>query len=320
MARKELSLKGLELFQICARKGSLQAAARDSGLSLSTVSHHLRSLEAHIGSPLFDHSRRPMILTPRGQTFLRNIDDALLAIRKATSEAAAGAGHDVSHLRIGAIEDLDSDIIPELAVSLTRAMPNCSFLFHSDASSGVTEMLRNRKLDIGLACNVEGLGEELSAQNLMRDPFIAVLPKGAEFSARDLISGKADLPFLRFTPNLLIGRQIEAHLRRSRVTLANRFECANTQTLLAMVAAGAGWTITTPLLLSRARRFQPSLKAQPYPGRAFARTLMLVSTADCSSSVCDQIEGNLRDLLERHAVAPMLKLLPWLEGDFTLLE
>ena len=88
--RKDLSLKWLELFQICARKGSLQDTAAETGLSISTVSHHLKSLEDHLGIALFDHSRRPMVLTPKGHVFLRNIDDALLAIRKAQAEASSG--------------------------------------------------------------------------------------------------------------------------------------------------------------------------------------------------------------------------------------
>ena len=43
--KKDLNLKTLELFQICAEKGSLIAVSNDTGLSVSTVSHHLRGLE-----------------------------------------------------------------------------------------------------------------------------------------------------------------------------------------------------------------------------------------------------------------------------------
>ncbi len=66
-ARKDLSLKWLELFQICAQKGSLQAAAQETGLTVSTVSHHLRNLEDHLGVELLNHSRRPMVPTKRGR-------------------------------------------------------------------------------------------------------------------------------------------------------------------------------------------------------------------------------------------------------------
>ena len=54
---KDLNLKSLELFQVCAQKGSLQAAAQEAGLTISTVSHHIRNLEDHLGVDLFNHAR-----------------------------------------------------------------------------------------------------------------------------------------------------------------------------------------------------------------------------------------------------------------------
>lgn len=110
-APKDLSLKWLELFQICAQKGSLQAASKETGLTVSTVSHHLRNLEDHLGVELFNHSRRPMVLTPKGRVFLRGIDTALFSIRKAKAEASAGSIAEASYLRIGTIEDFDSDMM-----------------------------------------------------------------------------------------------------------------------------------------------------------------------------------------------------------------
>ncbi|MEM1130837.1 MAG: LysR family transcriptional regulator, partial [Pseudomonadota bacterium] len=87
---REISLKWLKLFQICAQKGSLQAASDETGLTVSTISHHLRSLEEHLGVELFNHSRRPMVLTPKGLVFLRNIERALYGIRRAEAAATAG--------------------------------------------------------------------------------------------------------------------------------------------------------------------------------------------------------------------------------------
>ncbi|MEM6891602.1 MAG: LysR family transcriptional regulator, partial [Pseudomonadota bacterium] len=149
-APKDLSLKSLELFQTCAQKGSLQAASDETGLTISTVSHHLRNLENHLGVELFDHSRRPMVLTPKGQVFLRNIADALFAIRKAKAEASAGSLAEASYLRIGTIEDFDSDIIPELAVFLSGNMPSCDFMYQTDTSHVIIEMLHDRHLDLGI--------------------------------------------------------------------------------------------------------------------------------------------------------------------------
>ncbi|WP_435311448.1 LysR family transcriptional regulator [Primorskyibacter sedentarius] len=318
-APKDLSLKSLELFQICARKGSLQAASQETGLTLSTVSHHLRNLEDNLGVELFNHARRPMVLTPKGRAFLRNIDDALLSIRKAKAEASAGSVTEARNLRLGTIEDFDSDIVPELAVFLSSSMPACNFMYHTDSSHMIIEMLRNRQLDLGIITAPTDSLTDLQDRTLLRDPFVVVLPRGCEESLEDVVAGHTKLPFLRFSASLMIARQIESQLRRIGVSSPHRFECSNNQTLMAMVAAEAGWTITTPLLFSRAKRFHPKVQMRRFPGKSFSRTLLLVSTPDCSQSVIELVDAKIRSLIRDRAITPFHQSDPWLSDSFKLL-
>lgn len=319
-APKDLSLKWLELFQICAQKGSLQAASKETGLTISTVSHHLRNLEDHLGVELFNHTRRPMVLTPKGRVFLRNIDDALHLIRKAKAEASAGSITEASYLRFGTIEDFDSDIIPELAVYLFTNMPACDFMYHTDSSHAIIDMLRDRQLDLGISTTPSERMRDLQDRPLLRDPFVIVLPKVNDKSLEDTVEGRTKLPFLRYSSNLIIARQIESQLRRIGISTSHRFECSNNQTLMSMVSSGAGWTITTPLLYSRAKRFQSKLRMHPFPGKSFARTLALVSTPDCSRSVIELVEAKTRSLINDRIIAPLSNDIPWLADSFKLIE
>ena len=319
-SNKDLSLKGLELFQTYARTHSLQATAQETGLSVSTISHHLRSLEDHLGVDLFDHARRPMVLTPTGRNFLRNITQAMQTIRKATAEASAGNVGDASYLRLGIIEDLDSDVTPDLAVYLSQKMPDCNFLYHTGTSHGIIKMLRHRELDLGIVTTPHKSPNDLIDWPLLRDPFVAVLPKAVDASLPDIIAGNAKLPFLQFSSDLIIAGQIEAQLRRVGVQLPNKFECGNNQTLMAMVAAGAGWTITTPLLFSRARRFQPKLRMHPFPDKNFGRTLSLISSPDCARSVIDLVNYKLRSELNRQVISDTHRTISWLKDQFSLIE
>ncbi len=319
-SNKELSLKWLELFQSYARTHSLQATATETGLSKSTVSHHLRSLEEHLGVALFDHARRPMVLTPTGRNFLRNIAQAMQGIRKATAEASSGNVADTSYLRIGTIEDLDSDVTPELAVHLSHKMPECNFLYHTGTSHQIIEKLRRRELDLGIVTSPEKPVNELIDWPLLRDPFVAVLPKSADAPLPDIVAGHTKLPFLQSSSDLIIAAQIEAQLRRLGVQLPNKFECGNNQTLMAMVAAGAGWTITTPLLFARARRFQPKLRMLPFHGKSFARTLSLITSLDCAQSVIDLVSHKVRGELSRQVISETHRTIPWLKDQFVLID
>lgn len=318
--QKDMNLKALELFQICASKGSLQAVSHDTGLSISTVSHHLRGLEEHLGVALFDHSRRPMKLTPKGHIFLRSINTALHSIRKAKAEVSVGTIAESSYLRLGAIEDFDSDIIPELAVYLSMSMPRCDFMYHTDSSYQIIEMLRDRKLDLGIASSPTERMRDLQDRPLLRDPFVVALPQGYDISAADFLEDRNKLPFLRFSDDTIIGRQIESQLRRMGLSLPHRFECSNSQTLMAMVAAGTGWTIITPLIFSRGKHFLSQLQIHRFPGKSFARTLAVVATPDCSGLVLDLVDKKMRTLITEHAINPIHKNSPWLADSFTLIN
>ncbi len=319
-ARTDLSLKWLEVFQICAQRGSLQSVAKETGLSVSTVSHHLRSLEKALGAQLLDHKRRPMVLTPKGQVFLRTIEDALTTIRKAQAEASSGDVAEVRYLRIATIEDFDSEIAPELAVSLFKNMPNCDFRYITDDSHMMFDMLRDRKLDLAISTEPAERIPELIDRPILRDPYVLVMPAHGNHTVRDVIDGTAELPLLRFSSDQIVARQIEAQLRRSDVVFPHRFECSNHQTLMAMVAAGTGWTITTPMLFSRSKQFHHALAVHPFPGKSFSRTISLVSNADCSQAVLELVESEIRRLITRISIEPVVDQLPWLSNSFRLVD
>ncbi|MYF87952.1 MAG: LysR family transcriptional regulator, partial [Boseongicola sp. SB0676_bin_33] len=81
-----------------------------------------------------------------------------------------------------------------------------------------------------------------------------------------------------------------------------------------------GWTITTPLLYLRAKRFQPELKMHRFPGKSFARTLALLATPDCSRSIIELVDNKIRRLIDERVISPTHLSTPWLADSFVLLS
>lgn len=320
MQTADISVRRLELFQTAASTGSVQAAAAESGLSVSTVSHHLRKLEEQLGTSLLDHSRRPMVLTPAGAVFLKYSAEALRLIRKAQAEATGGSLTGTRHLRLGLIEDFDSDIAPELAVALADAMPGCGFSHHTRVSHEILELLRSRKLDLGLAAQPAAVPAGLREMPLLRDPFVLAVPAESALPPEDFLSGAAPEPFLRYSPQQIIAGQIEAQLRRLKVALPQRFEIESNQTMMAMIAAGSGWAVTTPLCYVRARRFHGKVRLNPFPGKGFARYLSLFAAEECPEAAARLVEASLRNLISLRALQPAHSAMPWLQDMFRLLD
>lgn len=319
MQRTALSLRGLEIFQLVAKSGSVGKVAAETGLSISTVSHHLRGVEESLGVSLLDHSRRPMVLTPAGSTFARYVDDGLRLIRRGEIELTSGDHSQTRELRFGIVDDFDNEVAPDLTRFLARAMPRCTFNHHTRPSHEIIRLLSERKLDIGVATRPITDASGLTEYPLLRDPFVIALPASSTDAPEACLAGRSKLPLLRYSRNQIIGNLIESHLRRLRVSLPNRFELESNQSIISMVADGSGWAITTPNSFLRARRFQERVTLHPFPSKGFARTLSLFTTEDYPQSVTDMIATTLRRLITRHMIEPVSTQTPWLAPSFRIL-
>lgn len=318
MKKSQLSLKWLEVFQLAARNGSVQDAAQEASLSISTVSHHLRQLETVLGVSLFDHGRRPMRLTPSGAVFLRHVDEAMQILRRAEIEAQTGQMADTRALSLAVIEDFDSEIAPELARLLSSAMPNCTFRHLTRPSHETLQMLRDQDVDIGIAARPQFDQGDLIEYPVLRDPFVLAVPATATADAALYLEGQSPLPLLRYSRDQIIGRQVDAQLRRLRRDLPNRFEFESNQTIMSMVAEGAGWAITTPTNYIRATRFQRQVSLLPFPDKGFARYLSVFTTDLHPSTAAEVVASTLRQLVQTRAIDPAVARIPWLSEVFTL--
>ena len=154
---------------------------------------------------------------------------------------------------------------------------------------------------------------------MLQDPFVLALPHTMDTPPEAYLSGQAPLPFLRYSQTQIIGRLIEAQLRRLRITLPNRFELDSNQSLMGMGAEGHGWAITTPSSFARARRFRDRIALYPFPDRGFGRTLSLFATEVHVEPMAQLVSTQLRQLIRTRLVAPVLADHPWLGDSFHLM-
>lgn len=124
---------------------------------------------------------------------------------------------------------------------------------------------------------------------VLAEPFLAVTPKG---------KNHGDLPLIQYTARHLMGRQIAGHLARQNIRLTHRFELDSYRAILAMVAAGQGWTILTPLALHHATRFREGVDVAPLPFEPLERTLALSARAGVLRDIPAQVAERLRNLIQ----------------------
>jgi DNA-binding transcriptional LysR family regulator len=307
-AEGRVTLWGIEVFLAAAEEGAISAAARRLGVSPSAVSQQLTGLEAALGAALLDRSTRPMSVTPAGAMFRRHAQTILNAADEARAELAVSDLAGLTTLRLGMIEDFEADVTPRLLSALATDLKGCRFVLETGPSHRLLDMLEARALDVIVATDLPTMAADSAWREvhpILRDPFIAVAPRGGSI---------ADLPLIQYTPRHLIGRQIAEHLARQGLSPASRFELDSYHAILALVASGAGWAILTPLALHQARRFREVIEVQPLPFAPFERTLSLSARAGLLRGVPGQISQQLKRLIQAEVVAPMRAAIPFL-GD-----
>lgn len=304
-----VTLWGIEVFLACAEEGAISAAARRLGVSPSAVSQQLASLEAALGAPLLDRGARPMRMTPAGTMFRRHAQTILNAEAEARAELALADLSGLTTLRLGLIEDFDAEVTPRLLTGLAQDLKGCRFLLETGASHRLHEALEDRALDLIVAADsAMGGGESWrEVHGLLTEPFVVIAPKG--------LQAGPDAPFIQYTARHLMGRTIAAHLARHNLRLGARYELDSYAAILAMVAAGEGWTILTPLALHHGARFRGAVEVQPLPWGQLDRSLSLSARAGVLKDIPAQVAARLRRQMQDQVVAPALQHWPWMQGQ-----
>lgn len=313
-----ITLWGVEVFVAAADERSISVAARRLGASPSSVSQQLTNLETALGTVLLDRSARPMTLTPAGALFLKRAQAILNEAEQARAELTLGAMSQLSRLRLGMIEDFDADVTPRLLSELSQELSNTRFLLETGASHRLHDQLDARALDVIIAAETNAPAAWSEVHPLMEEPFVAAVPKGLSGSDAPL-ERLRDLPLVQYTARHHMGRVISDHLARQNIRLNNRFELDSYHAIMAMVAAGEGWTIITPLGFFHAQRFRGQADLLELPIAPLSRRINLTARSDVLGDLPRDLAARSRRVLDELVVTPAAQSYPWLRDKLVLL-
>ncbi len=315
-----MTLWGLEIFLSTVDRGSISAAAKQLDVSPSAISQQITNLEAAVGAQLIDRATRPVALTSAGLIFHRRAQAIISEAHLAKTELI---NHDLSkltRLRLGMVEDFDSDVTPRLLSDMSDDLKTCHFDLETGASYHLAAMLESRGLDVIVVADLNLPAEWMEVHPLLCDPFMVVAPPEISEDGNDVLAKLLDLPFIRYSTRQMMGQQIETHLAKLGVNIPHRFELDSYHAIMAMVAGGAGWTITTPLGYTRAHRFRDDVSVFPLPFAPLERRVSLFARKGALDTMPGEIANRLRPLLQTMIVEPCVDRLSWLDDELKVLS
>ena len=320
MISDQISLRGLEVLDELSRTGSIQEAAANLGMSAPAASQQLKNLESALGRALVEHNRRPLALSRSGRAYLTHVQSALTHLRQGAAELMLDDLGSLGSLRIGIIDDFDSEVTPQLTVALASVLKSSTMTLITESSVSIVEQVAAQYIDIGIAAGPQNPPEGVSESPVLRDPFILAVPRGYCPTPPSSIEVLSKLPFLRYEKSLLVARQIATHLARLRLAPEGHIELDSNQAIFGLIANGDGWAISTLVGFQRTQRYQNQVDLYRLPFTGFSRTVSLYYPEDQMPEIARIIADNLRSILQTSVVDPGRASAPWLGDTLAVVE
>ncbi|MCH2076200.1 MAG: LysR family transcriptional regulator [Rhodobacteraceae bacterium] len=309
------TFRAAQIFVAAVEAQSVTRAAHRLGISPSSVSQQLAVLEAAMGAKPIERSARQFRLTRAGTLFLDPARQLLDDVSAAKARLVDADQAPPMTVRIASLEELDATVTAPWLLRLTDIYPNVTFTLTSGASHENLDALSSRAVDLTLAVDTVGDADWVEQHAILRDPFVLIAAKGlGPFEALPT------QPFVRYTSDLQIGRQIEAHLRRAGTPPQRGFELSTNQALFAMTAELQGWAITTALAFFGTPRAGEIVEAHPLPLPAFSRRLALHGRAGTLGPLPGRMAEEIRTCIEERIIDDAQARLPFLQTGFDVIQ
>jgi len=244
-------VEDVRTFVSVVEAGSISVAAGELHLTQPAVSRRIQRLEAAIGSPLIDRTRRPFALTNAGRTALERCRRLL-----GMADELKAVGHDglqpAREVRIGVAHALTELALTEPLDEVRREFPTALFRLHTGWSRDLLARVRTGALAAAviLLAEPDGPPAGVTADTLAREHLAIVAssawPRGLH-TVRDL----RDQLWILNPEGCAARAGLQRELARARLPLRVGVETYNYELQLRLIARGRGLGLVPHRLLMR---------------------------------------------------------------------
>jgi DNA-binding transcriptional LysR family regulator len=304
----DLELHQIAAFLAVAEEGHFGRAAERLSLAQPSLSRTIQHLERRLSAQLFERTTRSVRLSPHGKAFL----DPALAIQRAVREAEEAVSKslrgELGRVRLGFAGPSSHTLVSALAQLVGVAQPGIELALSSTTfGTEAISHLDRGELDLAIV-SWPRTPPGMASRIVRVDRYVAVVPEDHRLADRTIV----DVQDLMRDPWVLLDSETGSSLNdlirlktdETGLPLTVAQRAPDSWTVLALVAAGAGVTVTVDSVFAH---MSPSgVRVIPLSGDWGTGTARLVWRADDHSPVLDRV-------LELSLVALPTRSLPGLE-------
>ena len=254
-------------------------------MSQPPLSVQIRKLESELRVELFVRNRRGVSLTAAGHSLLADARAVLERVDRAAERARRAADGEAGEIRVGFVGSAIYALVPEALRTFRAEHPRVQVALRELGGELQLEEIAGDRLDVGFL-RTPATHAGVRVERLVEEPLLVVLPvahplaAGADVSL-DQLGGEPLVLFPRvqapgFYDELIV------QIRRGGGTPMIAQEAAETQTIVALVAAGIGLSLVPA---STRRLARPDVAYRPLRPPLTAGLAVAYRHDDCSPLV-----------------------------------
>jgi DNA-binding transcriptional LysR family regulator len=247
----------LHTFVVVVERGSIAEAARQLGLTPTSVTQRLRSLEEDVGSLLIVRSGRTVKPTVAGLRIMERARVILREVRDLKSEAS-DTHLPAGPLRIGATPTALTGIFPPILKRWVARHPDIEIFIEPASTNLLYSRVMNGELDAAILVHpLFTLPKTCEWRSVREERLILLTP--ADMRVLDPLETVMNEHFILYDRNVVAGKLAHDYLTALGVHPKVRFELDGIESIAKLVSEGLGvsvlpdWPVIGPVVANLRR-------------------------------------------------------------------
>lgn len=272
-----ISARQLQYFLALAQAGSFSRAADSVGVTQSTLSAAIQSLELELGVTLVDRTARKMQLLPSGEDLVARAQDIIALMEELPEHARRADRPLATRLRLGVIPSIAPFLLPKLLPATRKAFPELHLNVREGLTRSLLDAVRSGALDVALVAQPYQLGD-FEVSEVGHDPFYLAVKRDHPLSNRDVVDAEdlESLPFLLLENGHCLREHVMAAIGAKPHENDGDVHATSITTLVQLVEFGMGVTLLPEVAVKAGAARGTDLCLIPYEGKNNFRSLTLV--------------------------------------------
>jgi DNA-binding transcriptional LysR family regulator len=292
-------LEQLKAFLAVIETGSFQKAALHCGLSQSTISRQIQSLETQLGAELF-HRSTQVKLTVAGERFLPRAKKIHEEWDRALIEITDLLGGQQAELCVASIHSVCAQVLPSVVQQFTRDYPQVQLRVTALGSDRSIKVLRDGLVDIAIVMYGRVLPQsaEWSIDHLYDEEIEVLMAQNHPLAQYPRIPWPkaSEYPQILFKDGYGMQRLIRDHFQHQKLPLNALLELNTLDAFRGVIKQGEFIALLPESALFESR-LDPGLAIRPTEPPHLSRRVTLVTTQD---RLRNPLIAHFRELVKQH--------------------